>query len=103
MDSIAGLKDKLMLISKEELVEELIGALIKVAEPRGATSKAANPEYYLAIAEAEIDTCDGTMKPTLEYVLLRGFAAMGWAQPSKAADEIIEAAASAVCSAEAKQ
>ncbi|WP_156433864.1 hypothetical protein [Bradyrhizobium retamae] len=45
------------------------------------------------IASVEVDPGDGTALPNLEYVLIRGFSAMGWAHPSLAAHEMIEAIA----------
>ena len=52
-------------------------------------------EMKQRIASAEIDPEDGTARLNLEYVLIRGFAAMGWAQPTLATHELIETAAEA--------
>jgi hypothetical protein len=45
------------------------------------------------IGSVEADPGDGTVKPNLEYVLIRGFSAMGWGQPSLAAHDILALAA----------
>lgn len=52
-------------------------------------------EMKQRIASAEIDPEDGTARLNLEYVLIRGFAAMGWAHPTLATHILIETAAEA--------
>lgn len=54
------------------------------------------------IATVEIDPGDGTVKPNLEYVLIRGFSAMGWVQPNLAADCLIENIAQSIIDNEAE-
>jgi len=49
-------------------------------------------ELYLKIGSTKLDPAE----PTLECVLARGFAAMGWLQPQSAAYDMVVAAANRV-------
>jgi len=56
-------------------------------------------ELYRLIGTTEVDPGDGTLKPTIEDVLTRGFHAMGWATPTLAAYEACYAAAMRIAEA----
>jgi hypothetical protein len=40
------------------------------------------------LLNVSIDPCDGSVHPSLQYVLIRGFTAMGWEQPKAASENI---------------
>lgn len=44
-----------------------------------------------AISEAAVDPGDGCTPLPLEYVLIRGFSAMGWKLPATAAGDMLDA------------
>ncbi len=46
------------------------------------------PDLVPMLLDVSIDPCDGSIHPSLQYVLIRGFSAMGWAQPSAAAEDM---------------
>jgi hypothetical protein len=50
-------------------------------------------ELYRLIGTTEVDPGDGSLRPTIEDVLTRGFHAMGWATPTLAAYEACYAVA----------
>lgn len=49
-----------------------------------------------SLGEITIDPGDGSCAIPLEYVLIRGFTAMGWKLPATAAGDMLEAIAKAV-------
>jgi hypothetical protein len=51
-----------------------------------------------ALDEVKVDPGDGCTPIPLEYVLIRGFSAMGWKLPATAAGDMLDAIASAVSS-----
>lgn len=52
-----------------------------------------NAEIKNALSETVIDPGDGSAAIPLEYVLIRGFSAMGWKLPATAAGDMIDALA----------
>lgn len=46
------------------------------------------PDLVPMILDVSINPCDGSIAPSLQYVLIRGFSAMGWSQPSAAAEDM---------------
>jgi hypothetical protein len=47
-----------------------------------------SPDLVPMLLDASIDPCDGTVAPSLQYVLIRGFTAMGWEQPKAASEDM---------------
>ena len=48
------------------------------------------------IGEATVDPGDGSAPIPLEYVLIRGFTAMGWKLPATAAGDMLDAIAESI-------
>lgn len=47
-----------------------------------------NPDLIPMLLDVSIDPCDGSVHPSLQYVLIRGFSAMGWEQPQAASEDM---------------
>ena len=46
------------------------------------------PDLVSMLLDVSIDPCDGSVHPSLQYVLIRGFSAMGWEQPKAASEDM---------------
>lgn len=46
------------------------------------------PDLVPMLLDVSIDPCDGSVHPSLQYVLIRGFTAMGWEQPKAASEDM---------------
>lgn len=46
------------------------------------------PDLIPMLLDVSIDPCDGSVHPSLQYVLIRGFTAMGWEQPKAASEDM---------------
>lgn len=76
-----------------ELRESRTIAITEIAELRATIEKLRyervmeTVELYRLISATQCDPGDGTVKPTIEDALTRGFHAMGWANPMLASYE----------------
>lgn len=46
------------------------------------------PDLVPMLLDVSIDPCDGSVHSSLQYVLIRGFTAMGWEQPKAASEDM---------------
>ncbi len=46
------------------------------------------PDLVPMLLDVSIDSGDGSIWPSLQYILIRGFTAMGWEQPKAASEDM---------------